>query len=166
MKWLVLVLLAVYVGGAMSASCDALKKRRCTREYKPVCATFTRTFPTQCVLESMRCELAKQGWQLDKIVSKRDCCQRPITSEFHYVCGSDGEVYMNPMGMEIAACEKRDYIKSVPLSNCPNIHRPPGTLDGPGIVPVPRPMPMPMPGPGPIPIPAPELLPWEGIVLH
>merc|ERR1711913_26034 len=102
-----------------AASCDAKEPMACTREYAPVCATFTKTFPTACVMESNLCELAKQGLELVKS-SPRDCCIRPVTREHNPQCGSDGKVYDNPGVMASAGCTNKDYITAQDPANCPD----------------------------------------------
>ncbi|XP_005103382.1 four-domain proteases inhibitor [Aplysia californica] len=120
MKWAVFALVvAVCVGGAMSATCDSLPQQACTKEYAPVCATFIKTFPTECVLENKKCELAKQGFEFQN-ARNGDCCFRPMTMELSYRCGTDGKVYGNEGSMRHAGCETRDYIKEQSHENCPD----------------------------------------------
>ncbi|XP_005100684.1 four-domain proteases inhibitor-like [Aplysia californica] len=121
MKWAVLALVvAVCVGGAMSATCDSLPPQPCTGEGVPVCATFIKTFPTACVLESQKCELAKQGFEF-VYHNDGDCCTtRAMTMELSYRCGTDGNVYGNRGAMALAGCQTRDYIRGQSYENCPD----------------------------------------------
>ncbi|XP_005100683.1 four-domain proteases inhibitor-like [Aplysia californica] len=143
MKWVVLALVvAVSVDGAMSATCDSLPPQTCTGEGVPVCATFIKTFPTACVLESQKCELAKQGFEFVYVLigammpgdsldfnrfifrtihNEGDCCTtRAMTKELSYRCGTDGNVYGNLGKMKLAGCQTRDYIKEQYPVNCPD----------------------------------------------
>merc|ERR1712154_227679 len=102
-----------------AASCDPDKQTMCTMDYRPVCATFTKTFSNRCVMESQLCALAQEGFEYNARATRdRNCCDRPVPNLWRPTCGSDGVMYDNPFDLRLTACANQDYITAVDAENC------------------------------------------------
>ncbi|KAK7108836.1 four-domain proteases inhibitor-like [Littorina saxatilis] len=99
------ILLATVLSLCAFALGDECPGVPCTREYRPTCATFTRTFSNPCLAQAEKCKMGKMGYYLKSTSSGKCLCSPFCTLEYAPVCGSDGVTYSNECNLDGSICD-------------------------------------------------------------
>ena len=105
----------------ITLACDQAPKRCDYERGPPMCATFTKSFYSECHMKSELCRLAREGFHLvkhERTWEVNGCCESSVSTTFKPVCGSDGKTYRNKDLMDKDACRRSIFLTEADPWTC------------------------------------------------